>query len=187
MMKVLKERRKPKPDPEAVQSVLDAFHALQHPDDRMEVCATIYFELYRRSVSEVMASRMVQSLNGNMDELKQKIEELEGENQSLRQKVSIILEDNKALKARIHSRIFPLNPATARDIYEHMTPEEKNDFKTILKEDKVIKNLKIDIKTKSERVQLLERLLDDSLSEIGQLKSRIKELEEERQISYETE
>ena len=137
------------------QQIIDAFNAMKDEDERMEVVAELYFATYRRSISEVLGSRVVLGFQRENEVLKAKMINLEAE--------------LAELKARLKERMYPRTPAQVQTFYKNLSDEERADIRRMIKEDVFYSRLEIELSTRKERIDLLERMLDNYIAQVRKL------------------
>ena len=137
------------------QQVIDAFNALKDDDERMEVVAELYFATYRRSISEVLGSRVVLGFQRENEDLKAKMINLEAE--------------LAELKTRLKERMYPRTPAQVQVFYKNLSDEERAAIRRMIKKDVFYSRLEIELSTRKERIDLLERMLDGYIAQVRKL------------------
>lgn len=148
------------------EKIIEYFHALKDDDDRMDVVAELYFSMYRRSISEVMGTRVIIGLQRELAEKEARCEELMQENASLKA-------DIQELDKMLRKKNYPDNPSMIAAFFNGLTNEEQASIRKEVKEEIFYRKLKLELATRKERIELLEREVDNYIMTVRELKKRL--------------
>ena len=153
----------------APEKIIEYFHALKDDDDRMEVVAELYFSMYRKSISEVMGTRVIIGLQRELAEKEARCEELMQENTCLKENI-------QELDKMLRKKNYPDNPSKIAAFFNGLTKEEQASLRKEVKEEIFYRKLKLELANRKERIELLERETDNYIMTVRELKKRLGEL-----------
>lgn len=148
-----------------VEKILREFGKLATADERMEVCASIYFEMYGENIKDVMERRTVTDLKKENDALSGRIAGLLS---SIHRKDEFVLTLKETLKKTrqemLETRKARLTSMQVRTLWNLLPEDVKKEFKREFREDVICQGFRRALETKSERIRLLERMIDEHLA-----------------------